>query len=111
MKKQLLESILYPSHVISDQYASRTVLTNNGRTFTGIVAGGGQDEIVVLQSTGEKVRIEKNDIDEIVPSRKSSMPEGLLDTLTLEEISDLFAYLGVIPAQSVARRNVETTTQ
>lgn len=111
MKKQLLESILYPSHVISDQYASKTVLTNSGRMYSGIVGGGGQDEIVVLQSTGEKVTIEKKDIDEIVPHAKSSMPEGLLNELSLEEISDLFAYLGVIPAQSVARRNDGTTTQ
>ncbi len=111
MKKQLLESILYPSHVISDQYASKTVLTNNGRTYTGIVAGGGQDEIVVLQSTGDKVTIAEKDIDEIVPSRKSSMPEGLLDPLTLEEISDLFAYLGVIPTERVAERNATTITQ
>lgn len=111
MKKQLLESILYPSHVISDQYASKTVLTNSGRTYSGIVGGGGQDEVVVLQATGEKVRIEKDDIDEIVPNRKSSMPEGLLDTLTLEEISDLFAYLGMIPVQSVARRDDGTTVE
>jgi putative heme-binding domain-containing protein len=111
MKKQLLESILYPSHVISDQYASKTVLTNSGRTYSGIVAGGGQDDIVVLQSTGEKVRVDKDDIDEIIPNRKSSMPEGLLDNLTLEEISDLFAYLGMIPVQNVARREDGTTVQ
>jgi hypothetical protein len=39
------------------------------------------------------------------------MPEGLLDTLTLEEISDLFAYLGMIPVQSVARRDDGTTVE
>jgi putative heme-binding domain-containing protein len=111
MKKQVLESILYPSHVISDQYASKTVLTNSGRTYSGIVAGGGQNDVIVLQATGEKVRIEKDEIDEIVPNRKSSMPEGLLDTLTLEEISDLFAYLGMIPVQNVARREDGTTVQ
>jgi hypothetical protein len=37
------------------------------------------------------------------------MPDGLLNQLTLEEISDLFAYLGVIPPQSIARGRVEDT--
>jgi hypothetical protein len=31
------------------------------------------------------------------------MPTGLIDKLTLEQISDLFAYLGMLPTQNVAR--------
>ena len=33
------------------------------------------------------------DVDEIVPSKVSLMPTGLLDTLEVEEIKDLLAYL------------------
>jgi hypothetical protein len=53
----------------------------------------GDDAIVVLQSNGEKVTVTKDDISEIAPSKKSAMPDGLLDSLTLAEIADLFAYL------------------
>jgi putative membrane-bound dehydrogenase-like protein len=109
MRKEVLQSILFPSHVISSQFAAKTVVTTSGRTFTGIVGAGASGAKVVLQLNGEKVTVEADEIDEIVPSAKSAMPDGLLDQLTLEEISDLFAYLGVIPPQSVARAATDDT--
>lgn len=96
-KREILESIVFPSHVVSDQYAAKIVVTTDGRTFTGIVGESGSDAILVLDSNGEKHVVAKDLIDEIAPTSKSSMPEGLLDPLTLEEIADLFAYLGQPP--------------
>ena len=106
MKKEVLQSILYPSHVISDQFAAKTLVTTDGRAYTGIVGGGAAGEIVVLQSNGEKITLQEEAIDEVVTSRKSAMPDGLLNPLTLEEISDLFAYLGMLPSQNVATRAI-----
>ena len=93
LTKEILDSIIYPSKIISDQYAAQTLFTEDGRTFTGIVAPAGEDEVVVLQANGQKVRIQRAEIDESEPSRTSAMPSGLLDSLTLQEITDLFAYL------------------
>ena len=39
----------------------------------------------------------QGEIESIVPSKKSAMPEGLFNTLTLAEIADLFAYLAQPP--------------
>ncbi|MBL9123586.1 MAG: HEAT repeat domain-containing protein, partial [Planctomycetaceae bacterium] len=97
-RKEILESVLYPSQVISDQYASKTVVTNDGLTYMGIVGPAGQGSIVVLQTTGEKKVIAEADISEIVPNPKSAMPEGLFNELTLEEIADLLAYLNQPPS-------------
>ena len=68
------------------------MLTTDGKTYTGLV-GPTSDGVVVLQANAEKVNVAKDDIDMIVPSKKSAMPEGLFNTLTLEEIADLFAYM------------------
>jgi putative heme-binding domain-containing protein len=103
-KKEILESILFPSQVISDQYASKTIVTTDGKTYTGLVAPQGEDAYVVLPSNGEKVTIGKDEVDEITPSKTSSMPEGLLNSLTLDEIADLFAYLTSPPHHEVVRR-------
>jgi putative heme-binding domain-containing protein len=92
-RKEIVESVIHPSHVISDQYASKTVQTERGMQFTGIVGEAGVGAVIVLQANGEKITIPRNEIDEIVPSQKSAMPEGLFNTLTLEEIADLFAYI------------------
>jgi putative heme-binding domain-containing protein len=98
-RKEILESILFPSQVISDQYLSKTVTTNDGKTYTGLLAPSGEDDVLILQSNGEKVTLANDDIAETAPSKVSAMPEGLLNSLTLQEIADLFAYLNK-PTQS-----------
>lgn len=90
---ETLESIVHPSKVVSQQYASKTIVTVDGITHTGIVAAGASDEVVVLKSDGRKVRIPKSEIEEISPQSTSVMPAGLLDRLTEEEIRDLFTLL------------------
>lgn len=103
-KKEMLESVYFPSHVISDQYASKTVTTLDGRTFTGMLTAAANGDLTILQSDGAKTPIRSGDVDEITPSKLSSMPEGLLDTLTQEEIVDLFAFLANPNAGELARR-------
>ena len=48
---------------------------------------------VLLKDSGKKITLSVEDIEEILPSKKSSMPTGLLVTLTLREVTDLFAFL------------------
>jgi hypothetical protein len=72
------------------------------------VADGTDGEKIVLRPDGTKVRLAGEDIEEMRTSKLSSMPEGLLDTLSLEEIADLFAYLGVSPTRNLAQRPGET---
>ncbi|HEX4130842.1 MAG TPA: HEAT repeat domain-containing protein [Pirellulales bacterium] len=102
-RKEILQSIMFPSQVVSDQYASKTVVTDDGLTYTGIVGAGSAGSIVVLQSNGEKVVLDKENIEQIEPSRLSVMPEGLLDRLTLEEIGELFAYMTAQPSRVTQR--------
>ena len=103
-KKEILESILFPSHVISDQYASHTVETKSGKSYVGLTAPRNDGSLVVLQSNGEKVVVPEDDIEEVTRSKVSAMPEGLLNPLSPEEIVDLFAFLSTPPRAEVARR-------
>jgi len=92
-RKELIESIVHPSHIISSQYASKTLLTTDGRQITGLMLAGPGGETIVLQPNGEQVSLTASQIESAKPSKLSAMPDGLLDTLTLEEVADLFAYL------------------
>jgi len=103
-KKEMLESVYFPSQVISDQYASKTITTIDGRSFTGLLTTAATGDLVVVQSNGQKKTIGSDEVDEIAPSKVSAMPEGLLDALTQEEIVDLFAFLANPNAAEVARR-------
>ena len=102
-RKEILESIVYPSHVVSDQYASHVVIAD-GKTYIGITARNADGGTTVLQSDGKKVQLAAEDIEDIQPSKQSAMPEGLLNRLSLEQVADLFAFLTTSPDANVATR-------
>jgi putative heme-binding domain-containing protein len=103
-KKEILESILFPSQVISDQYGTQTVVTKGGQSYTGMVAPTGDGSLTILQISGEKVVVAQADVESSIRTKTSAMPEGLLNSLSLEEIADLFSYLSTPPPQDVARK-------
>ena len=102
-RKEILESIVYPNQVVSDQYASQ-IVTAGGKTYMGITAKAADGGMTVLQSDGQKIELKATDIEDVKPSKLSTMPEGLANRLSLEQIADLFAYLMNAPEPSVAGR-------
>ena len=101
-KREIVESVISPSQVISDQYTAKTISTDGGQTYTGIVSDSGVDAVVILQANGEKVTVRRSEIVETLPSQKSAMPEGLFNPLSLDEIADLFAYMSTPPVKTGA---------
>jgi putative heme-binding domain-containing protein len=110
-KKEILESILYPSHVISTQFASKVVRTVDGQVIGGLVAEQPDGGVTILTPTAEKVTLTAEQIDQIAPSSVSAMPEGLLNDLSQEQIADLMAYLFAAPGASVTQDPARTTTK
>ena len=92
-QRELLEATLEPSKVIPDRYASKILLTIDGKQFHGMAVEQPDDSMVILQSDGKRVRVPADDIEEIKDSELSAMPAGLLDELSLSEISDLMAFM------------------
>lgn len=91
-RADILESIIYPSKVISDQYRSVTIMTTKGQSITGLAAEQG-DTVTVLLSDASKVTLKKSDIESQVASLISVMPDRLLDPLTEQDVADLMAFL------------------
>lgn len=96
-RQYMLESILLPSKVISDQYRSTVIVTRKGLRITGLAAPQGE-LVTVLQSDATKITLKRAEIEERLTSLVSVMPERLLDPLTRQEIADLFAYLESEPS-------------
>jgi hypothetical protein len=69
-----------------------------------MVAPTGDGALVILQSNGDKAIVSLSDVEERVRTKVSAMPEGLLNSLTVEEISDLFAYLTKSSGSDLTRR-------
>lgn len=93
-RQVILESILEPSKVISEQYANTDITLKNGTIITGRVVSDTDDKIIVRPSmlALDTKEISKADIKSREVSKVSPMLPGLLNTLTKAEILDLLAY-------------------
>jgi putative heme-binding domain-containing protein len=90
---ELLESIVHPSRVVSDQYRTLVVTDEDGQHFEGRLVSEDAGALTLLLGEGRLERFARSEIASAEPSQNSFMPEGLLATRTLEEIKDLFAFL------------------
>jgi putative heme-binding domain-containing protein len=94
--RDLLEAILEPDKVISDQFAASLILTTDGKTITGRVVNLQSDTLIVQTNMLQPSRLERiaqEDIETVRPAKTSMMPTGLLDTCSDQEIADLVAFL------------------
>jgi putative heme-binding domain-containing protein len=94
-RRDILESIIEPSKVISEQYQNTGVRLKNGDTVVGRLLEETDDKLVLQPDAlkPDRVTLKKSDVERRVPSKLSPMPEGLANVLTQEEILDLVAYI------------------
>lgn len=100
--EKLLRQILEPSVEINDKFRNQTLILNDGRIVTGVIQKEEKGEyhvLINLLTPHSVTRIRKRDVENVVPSKLSPMPPGLLDVLTGEEIEDLVSFLeaGYVP--------------
>ena len=92
-RREILESIIDPSKVVSDQYQSKKILTVDGEQLFGMLVKDSSGDYLLQDSEGQTIRISNDDIEKISSTDLSSMPDHLLDALSLDEILHLFAYI------------------
>ncbi|HMJ92013.1 MAG TPA: c-type cytochrome, partial [Candidatus Acidoferrum sp.] len=94
-RRDLLESIIEPSKVLSDQYQNIMVTTKNGDDIVGRLVDENDKTIGLVPNllTGDRIEVSKTSIQDRRPSALSPMPEGLVSILTRDEILDLVAYM------------------
>ncbi len=94
----VLTSMIEPSKVIDDKYRSHVIALSNGEVVSGIIVDQNDKELKVSanplgQTDAKPLTIPRNEIEEQVTSQVSLMPEGLLNTMTREEVLDLVSYI------------------
>ena len=88
----ILTEIVNPSEVMQEGYHLVTISTRDGRTLAGNVVAEDEQQ-VTLRLIGQDTVVAKSDILAREKSAISMMPEGLLKTLSQDEVRDLIAYL------------------
>ncbi|MCP4857315.1 MAG: c-type cytochrome [Fuerstiella sp.] len=94
----LLQSILEPSRQMAPEYQPRTIILNDGRTFTGIRLRSSTKE-AMRDTNGQNRTFDRNDIESMVESTVSFMPTGVVNSLTDRELRDLIVFLEQGPDQ------------
>jgi putative membrane-bound dehydrogenase-like protein len=92
-ERDLLESIVFPSASFVRGFEPVVVITHDGKAYNGVVRKDAADEIVLATGPNQEVRIARDDIEDLQPSRVSVMPAGLDQQLAPRELADLVTFL------------------
>ena len=97
----IMMDILDPSSQLTVGYQNYTVITEDGRIFTGVLSSETATGITLRKEEGVDQTILRRDVDEMAASPMSMMPEDLEKEVTPVELVDLIAYirkmLGPVP--------------
>jgi putative heme-binding domain-containing protein len=93
-KRDVIDSILWPSKTISDQYQAEMFELKDGKIVSGLIVRETAAAVLVRTADAPEkpITVPKGQIASRAPSTTSLMPEGLLEGLTHKQIADLLAF-------------------
>jgi putative membrane-bound dehydrogenase-like protein len=92
-ERDLLEAIAFPNASFVRSYEPVLVATKDGKLHNGILRKDAPEEVVLGTAANQDVRIVRDEIEDMQPSKVSVMPSGLDQQLTPGELADLVAFL------------------
>jgi putative heme-binding domain-containing protein len=92
-REALLESILYPSAGIAQNYETYVVALKNGGTVTGLLASQTAEAVSIKGADAIVRTFPRSDIEEMAKSPLSLMPADLQKLLTTQDLADVVDYL------------------
>lgn len=94
----LVEAILEPSARIAPGFESWIVETQDETTLTGLLARRAPNgDVLLIEASGQPKRIPAANVARFGPLPQSLMPEGMVETLSVEDLRDLVAFLTPAP--------------
>ena len=91
--EDILEAIVFPSASFAREFRPYVIVTDSGKTHTGIISRQTADAVHLRTADLAEIRIPRAAIEEIKESNTSIMPKGLDTSLTADELRNLLAYL------------------
>lgn len=96
----LLQEILDPNRNVDSRYVQYTAVLQDGRILVGLLANESTNSLTLKNAEGKDLTILRSDIEEIVSTGKSLMPEGLERDLSPEAVADIIAFVTQAPSPS-----------
>ncbi len=94
-RRDILDSILEPSKVVSEQYQNFSITKKDGDELIGRIVDETAEKVVMQVNpfTSDRTDVKKSDIASRKAAKLSPMPEGLVNNLSKEEILDILAFI------------------
>lgn len=92
-KEELLTHIIDPSRNVEGNFRRYTVLTLDGQVYNGMLSGESRTSLTLIDSEAKEINLAREDVDEIISSRKSVMPDGFEEQINKQELTDLLEFL------------------
>ncbi len=92
-KEGILLNLLDPNRNINPQYVNYIVVTDQGRSISGMIAAEAANSMTLKRGEGESDTVLRANIDELFDTGLSIMPEGLEKQLTKQDVADVIGYL------------------
>lgn len=92
-KRELLVHLLDPSRDVEGNYLQYTVITDDGRSMVGLLASETRTTIELIAPDAKRQLLLRENIEELVVSKKSLMPDGFEKQVTPEALADLLEFL------------------
>jgi putative heme-binding domain-containing protein len=92
-KLELLTHIIDPSRSVEGNFRVYTVVTDDGRVLNGLLASESKTAVELIDSEAKRHAIQRSDIEQMVASPKSLMPEGFEKQVSKDDIANLLEFL------------------
>ncbi|MCA9270366.1 MAG: sulfatase-like hydrolase/transferase, partial [Planctomycetales bacterium] len=92
-KRELLGNIIDPSASVEGNFRTYTLATVSGQVFSGMLAGESKTALELVDTEAKRHTVLREDIEELIASPKSLMPEGFEKQLKPEEFVNLLEFL------------------
>jgi putative heme-binding domain-containing protein len=91
--EKILESIVEPSKEIKEGFQTYRLTTVDDQVHTGLKIKEDTKEVLLRDANGRDIRVGKDDIQSLSPSKVSLMPDNVVSQLSYEQFIDLLAFL------------------
>ncbi|MES2796237.1 MAG: PVC-type heme-binding CxxCH protein [Bacteroidota bacterium] len=89
----IITEIINPNNSIADKYGMWNISLKNGKNIAGIITSEDSNTIFLKVLGGATQSINKADIKSRIVSKTSAMPNGLENTIKIQDMADLVAFI------------------
>ncbi len=92
-KRELLVHLIDPNRSVEGNFRVYTVVTDDGRVLTGLLAGESKTAIEIVDAEAKRHVLQRDAIEELTASTKSLMPEGFEKQVSKDDLANLLEFL------------------